>query len=70
MLSAFPVSSPQTPHPILPPPCFYEGAPTPTHTLPPQGPSIPLHWDIHPPQDQGPPLPLMPDKALLCYICK
>jgi hypothetical protein len=31
--------------------------------------SVPLHWGIKPPQDQGPSLPLMPDKAILCYIC-
>ena len=30
--------------------------------------SIPLRWSIEPPQDQGPPLPLVPDKAILCYI--
>jgi hypothetical protein len=34
----------------------------------PQHPSIPLHWVIEPPQDQGAPLPLMPYKAILCYI--
>ena len=38
----------------------------PTHPL---LPSISLCWSIKPPQDQGPPLPLMPDKAILCYIC-
>ena len=32
-------------------------------------PGIPLHWDIKPSQDQGTPLPLMPDKAILCCIC-
>jgi hypothetical protein len=31
--------------------------------------SIFLHWGIEPPQDKEPPLPLMPDKAILCYIC-
>ena len=31
--------------------------------------SIPLRWSIEPPQDQGPPLPLMPDKEILFYIC-
>ena len=40
-----------------------------THPLPLPCPGIPLHWDIEPSQDQGPLLPLMPDKAILCYIC-
>jgi hypothetical protein len=31
-------------------------------------PHIPLHWGIEPSQDQGPLLPLMPDKVILCYI--
>jgi hypothetical protein len=30
--------------------------------------NIPLFWGIKPPQNQGPPLLLMPDKALLYYI--
>jgi hypothetical protein len=47
---------------------FYEGAPLPTHSLLPHCPSIPLRWGIEPSQGQGPPLPLMPDKAILCYI--
>jgi len=34
-------SSPPLP---FPPPCFYENALTPTHSLPPQQPGIPLHW--------------------------
>jgi hypothetical protein len=41
----------------------------PIHPLPPHHPSIPLHWGIEPSQDQGPPSPLTPDKAILCYIC-
>jgi hypothetical protein len=36
--------------------------------LPPPYPGIPLYWIIKPPQDQGPPLPLMPDKAIICYL--
>jgi hypothetical protein len=38
--------------PIPPPnpPCFYEGAPPPTHTLSPHCPSIPLPWSIKPSQ--------------------
>lgn len=40
--------------------CLYGGnSPTP----------IPLSWGNKPPQYQGPPVPLMPDKALFCYIC-
>jgi hypothetical protein len=33
------------------------------------GPGIPLHGGIEPSQDQGSLLPLMTDKAILCYIC-
>ena len=41
----------------------------PTHPLQPHGPSIPLCWCIKPLKDQGPDLPLIVDKAILCYIC-
>jgi hypothetical protein len=41
----------------------------PTHPLPPHCPGISLHWGIQPSQDQGPLLPLIPDKAILCYLC-
>jgi hypothetical protein len=51
-----------------PPPCLYEGAPPTAQQLLPQHPSIPLLWVIKPPQVQGAPLPLMLDKAILCYI--
>ena len=68
MLSSFLVSSPETPY-TCPSPCLYKGAHPPTHSLPPPCPGIPLHWGMEPSQDQGPPLPLMPDKAILCYIC-
>jgi hypothetical protein len=67
MLSPSPVPPLQTPN-LSPSPCFYEGAPPPILSLPPHRPSIPLHWGITPPQNQGAPLPLMPDKAILCYI--
>jgi hypothetical protein len=50
-------------------PCFYNSTPPPTHPLPPPCPGIPLHWGIKPSQDQGPLLPLMPNKAILCYMC-
>jgi len=39
-----------------------------TNPLPPHCPGILLHWGIEPSQDQGPLLPLMLDKAILC-IC-
>jgi hypothetical protein len=39
------------------------------HPFPPSRHGIPLHWGIEPSQDRGPLLPLMPDKAILCYIC-
>jgi hypothetical protein len=52
-----------------PSPCFYNSVPPSTHQLPPPHPHIPLHWGIKPSQGQGPLLPLMPDKAILCYIC-
>ena len=57
----FPSATPLS-HPPLP--FFYEGAPPSTYSLLPHRPSIPLHWDVKPSQDQGPPFPLMPDKAL------
>jgi len=58
----FPVAPPLTP------PCLSEGAPPTTHGLMvPQHPSIPLPWVIKPLQDQGAPLPVMPDKAIFCY---
>jgi hypothetical protein len=63
MISPFPVSPPQTPQPIsfIPLPlCLYEGAPPPTHRFLPHHSSIPLGWGIKPPQNQGPPSPLMP----------
>jgi len=60
LFPSFPSSQPLS-HPPLP--CFYEGAPPPTHPLLPHWPILPLHWGIKPSQYQGPPLPLMPDKA-------
>jgi len=65
-LSQFPLQkSPIT----IPLPCFYEGTSPPTHPLLLPRPRIPLHWGIEPFKDQGPLLPLMSDKAILCYIC-
>ena len=67
MLSPFPVSLPTRntlSHP--PSPCFYEGVPL----LPPPCPPFPYTGtSIEPSQDQRPLLPLIPDKAILCYIC-
>jgi hypothetical protein len=39
-----------------------------THLFPPPDPQIHLHWGIEPSQDQQPLLPLMPNKAILCYM--
>jgi len=39
------------------------------HSFPPLCPGIPLHWGMEPSQDQGPLLPLMSDKAILCCTC-
>jgi hypothetical protein len=41
----------------------------PTHPLLLPGLGIPLQCDINPSQDQRPLLPLMTNKAILCYIC-
>ena len=66
----FPGFPSANPHPPFSSACFYECSPQPTpHTLPPPHPGIPLHWVIKPSQDQGPLLPLMPDNAILCYMC-
>jgi hypothetical protein len=68
MLSSFLVSPPQTPY-LIPPPTpasmrVLTHPPTPAHH-----PSIPLYCGIKPPQDQGPPLPVMPDKsATVCTL--
>ena len=59
MLSPFLISPLKAPYPITPPP---------VHPLPPPYSGIPIYWGIEPSQDQGPLLPLMPDKAILCYI--
>jgi hypothetical protein len=69
VLSLFPISPLELSPSNLPSPCFYEGVPPPTYTLPPHHPGIPLHWGIKPSQDQGPLFPLMPNKAIICYIC-
>jgi hypothetical protein len=68
MLSPFPVSPHQTSTPISIPPASMRVRPHPP-TLPPHLPSIHLQGGIEPSQVQVPPLPLMPNKAILCYIC-
>jgi hypothetical protein len=70
-LPSFPSTTTHT-VPPSPPLGLYEGAPPPTLPLPPHCSSISLCWRIKPPYI-GPRiihhLPLMPDKAILCYIC-
>ena len=64
----FPSSPSQKPPYHLPSTCFHEGAPA-TH---PHSQSLEFPYTgrgIKPSQDQGPLLPLMPDKVILCYIC-
>jgi hypothetical protein len=58
----------RTPLSHPPSPCLYEHAPPPTNPLPSSHPGIPLHWGIEHPQVQGPLLPLMSNKAILCHI--
>jgi hypothetical protein len=60
LLSRKPLFHPQSP-------CFRKGAPPPTHLpiLPWQSRTL----GIEPSQEQGALLPLMPNKAILCYIC-
>ena len=69
MLFSFPGFPLKAPYAISHLHCLYENAPPPTHLLPSHHLSIPLHWGIKPPKDQGPPLPLMLDKAFFCYSC-
>jgi len=65
-LPSFPSTNPLSPPPS---PCLYDGAPSPAcPPTPAQQPSIPQSWVIKPPQDQGAPIPVMPDKEILCYI--
>ena len=68
MLSPFLVAPPKIPYGILLPLILWGCSSThpPTPVTPP---SITQHWCIESPQDQGPPHPLMPDKAIFCYMC-
>jgi hypothetical protein len=47
-------------------PLRYEGVHTP---IPDSLPLNSLYWSIEPSKDQGPLLPLMPNKVILCFIC-
>ena len=49
-------------------PVLLWGSTPPTHPVPLPCPGIPLQWVIKLSKDQGPLLPLMLDKAILCYI--
>ena len=62
-ISSFLVSPLQTLYPTPSPLASMSVLPPPAHPILPHSPSISLHWDIKPSQDQGPSLPLMPDKA-------
>jgi hypothetical protein len=59
-----------TPYPIPPSKLLLWGY-SPTHPPLPHCPSIPLHWGVKLPKDQGPllPLMLMPDEVILYYLC-
>ena len=60
MLSPFSISPPQPPSIPSPSLCFMRVlSHLPTYSLP---------WVIKPPQSQGARLPVMPHKAILCYI--
>ena len=69
MLTPFLLSPLEIPYPISPPLCFSADVPQATHPILTSCPGIPLQWGIQPSQDQGPLLPLMPNKAIICYIC-
>ena len=65
--SPFPFHKPPIPCPLTS--ASMRVLPQPNNTLPTHCPSILPYWGIEPPQDQGPPLPLVPNKAILYYIC-
>jgi hypothetical protein len=67
MLSSFPFSLLQTLCSMPPSPASMRELPPSTYLLPLHYYSIPLCWGIKSPQDKGLPLPLMPDKSILCY---
>jgi hypothetical protein len=66
----FLVSPPEHTYTFLPLPASRLVFPhTPTHPLLPPCPCILLCWGVDPSQDQRTLLPLMSNKAILCYIC-
>ena len=68
-LPGYPSTATPSHPPSSPSPLPLWGCSLPTHRFLPHSSSIPLSWGIKPPQAQGLPLPLMSDKAILCYIC-
>jgi len=65
--SGFPSISPLS---YTPPPYSMRVFPHPSaHPFPPPHPDISLHWGVEPWQDQELLLPLIPNKAILWYIC-
>jgi hypothetical protein len=70
--NAVPLSGLPLIYPLIQPSllCLKESAPPPTHPPLPDSSSISILWRINPPQDQVAPLPVMPDTAVLCYICR
>jgi hypothetical protein len=61
---------PESPTPFSLPLLFYEGVAPCNHPLPPPCPRFPYTGtSIDSSQGQEPLLPLIPDKAILCYIC-
>jgi hypothetical protein len=59
----FPSFPSAIPYPIPSPPASMRLFPPPTPASP------PWHWGIKPSENEGPPLSLMPYKAILCYLC-
>ena len=68
MLSPFPFLLHKLPIPSSLLPVSMRVLPHLTHPLLPQRPNIALSWVIKLPQDCRVPLPVMPHKAILCYI--
>lgn len=70
MLSLFTVSPPETAYPTYTPPTsmWVLSHPPNNFLLPILCPDMSLHWSIKPSHYQGPLLPLMPEKTILCYI--
>jgi hypothetical protein len=54
---------------LHPKPLPHPSSPCLPSPLLPSCPGIPLHWGMEHPQAQGPLLPLMSNKAIICHIC-